>query len=374
MKISIDGRASTIYRGTGIGNYTYQILKNINQIDKMNDYNIYIPSNSSLDIQLGDNFKINTCTNLSKNNFWQDVGEENKILMPCDIYHTPQNGVGILKNSEIPQIITLHDIIPLKMRETVSNNYLEIFDNQMPKIMQTIDGIITVSEFSKKDIHETLGFPKEKIFVTKLASESQYKILNKNIAKKFIETTYNLKNDFILYVGGFSPRKNIIGLIEAFNLSKNKLKKDTKLVIIGYKGASYEMYKNKALSLNLENDVIFTGFIESSHMPYFYNCATMLVYPSFYEGFGLPPLEAMACGTPVICSNITSIPEVVEDGAMLINPSDITEISNSIIKLSNDENFRQDLIHKGLKQSQKYSWKKTAMETINAYTSIIKNV
>ncbi|MGL4990033.1 MAG: hypothetical protein ACRC57_02535 [Sarcina sp.] len=122
MKISIDGRASTLYRGTGIGNYTYQILKNINLIDSTNNYTIYTPNNSSLDINLNKNFEINTCKQLKQKSFWQDVRIENEISLPCDIYHTPQNGIGILKNTKIPQIITLHDIIPLKLPETVTNS------------------------------------------------------------------------------------------------------------------------------------------------------------------------------------------------------------------------------------------------------------
>lgn len=374
MKVSIDGRASTIYRGTGIGNYTYQILNNINNIDKTNDYTIYIPKDSNLDINLNSNINLEYSKKLKESNFWLDVREPNKILSPCDLYHTPQNGIGLLSETKIPQVITLHDIIPLKMPETVSDNYLKIFDKEMPKILQNISGIITVSNFSKQDIHDTLGFPKDKIFVTQLAAENQYKPLNKISSNNFIKNKYNIDSGYILYVGGFSPRKNILGLIESFSLCKSKLSEDTKLVIIGYKGASYDVYKNRALELGISSDVIFTGFIETADMPYFYNSASMLVYPSFYEGFGLPPLEAMACGTPVISSNITSIPEVLENSSIFINPSDTNDISNAIIKVANDQNLRQRLKEKGLHQSNKYCWQKTARETIDAYASTIYNL
>lgn len=372
MNITIDGRASTLYRGTGIGNYTYQVLNNLNQIDILNNYEVYISENSSLDLNLKNNFSLKFSKPFTKNNFWEDIKVPNEIDKNSNLYHIPQNGIGLLNNIAVPQIITLHDIIPLKMPETVSHNYLKIFDTELPKILNSISGIITVSNYSKDDIHKTLGFPKEKIFVTHLAAESQYKPLDKSICKSFLKGNYSINDDFILYVGGFSPRKNISGLIEAFSKALPSLPSTTKLVVIGRKGISYETYKNRAITLGIEDKVIFTGFIPTKHMPIFYNSASMLVYPSFYEGFGLPPLEAMACGTPVISSNLTSIPEVVEDSTMLINPSDVSDISKSIIELTNNIDFKNNLIQKGFLQSAKYNWHNTAKETINAYESTIE--
>ena len=372
MNITIDGRASTLYRGTGIGNYTYQLLNNLNQIDMLNNYNIYISQKSYLDLKLNNNFSLNFSKPFSKNNFWEDIKIPNEIDKISNLYHIPQNGIGLLNDISIPQIITLHDIIPLKMPETVSDNYLKIFNSELPKILNNVSGIITVSNYSKDDIHKTLGFPREKIFVTHLAAEKQYRPLNKNICKSFLKEIYHLNDDFILYVGGFSPRKNILGLIEAFNIALPSLPKTTKLIIIGRKGISYEIYKNRAITLGIEDKVIFTGFIPPNHMPIFYNSSLMLVYPSFYEGFGLPPIEAMACGTPVISSDLTSIPEIVENSTILINPSDVSEISNSIIEITNNSDFRNELIKKGLLQANKFNWHKTARETIKAYENTIK--
>ncbi|MGL4654473.1 MAG: glycosyltransferase family 4 protein [Sarcina sp.] len=373
MNITIDGRASTLYRGTGIGNYTYQVLNNLNQIDMLNNYNICITENSTLDLNLKNNFSLKFSKPFLKNNFWEDIKIPNEIDTNSNLYHIPQNGIGLLDNIAVPQIITLHDIIPLKMPETVSDAYLKIFDTELPKILNSISGIITVSNYSKDDIHKTLGFPKEKIFVTHLAAESQYKPLNKGVCKSFLKKIYNINDDFILYVGGFSPRKNIAGLIEAFSKALPSLPTSTKLVVIGRKGISYETYKNRAISLGISDKVIFTGFIPTQHMPIFYNSASMLVYPSFYEGFGLPPIEAMACGTPVISSNLTSIPEVVEDSTILINPSDVSDISKSIIELTNNIDFKNSLIEKGFLQATKFNWHNTASETIKAYESTIKS-
>lgn len=371
MKICIDGRAATLYRGTGIGNYTYQIINNLYQIDFLNEYNILIPEKSQINLLEKSNFKYLKSNTNTEKNFWKFINTPNpaeNIL--GDIYHIPQNGIGLSKPNGIKTLITLHDIIPMKMPETVSDTFLKIFTSNINQILDNSDGIITVSNFSKLDISNTFSYPKEKIFVTHLAAEDIYKPLDKIYCASYLKSKYNIENDFLLYVGGFSPRKNILGLIDTFNLVKNSYNKPLNLVIIGTKGASYEIYKNRVNELNLESSVIFTGFIPIDDMPIFYNASKALVYPSFYEGFGLPPLEAMACGTPVIASNVTSIPEVCEDAAILTNPNDIDEIKENILLLLNDEKYYSLMSYKGLNHSNKFNWMKTASNTLEAYKNI----
>lgn len=162
-----------------------------------------------------------------------------------------------------------------------------------------------------------------------------------------------------MYVGGYSPRKNIIGILEAFSLLKDNLKEDLKIVITGKKGISYEIYKNKAIELGISNSVIFTDFIPLNDLPIFYNACEFLVYPSFYEGFGLPPLEAMACGVPVIASNVTSLPEVCRNSAILIDPNDIDELCYSMERVLTDSFLKLTMIERGLSTSNNYSWKNT---------------
>lgn len=373
MKVSIDGRAAKWYRGTGIGTYTYQLINNINQIDFLNDYLLFLPENSKLEENLRANFKVNNIPNNFCENFWEEVKVPNILTDECiDIYHVPQNGVGLCSKITCPSTITLHDIIPLRMPETVSDRYLRIFNEEMPDIISSTSGIITVSEFSKEDIAKEFNYPKDKIFVTHLAAEDIYRPLNKTNAKKYIKSTYGIEDDFILYVGGFSPRKNILGLIEAFSLLNNKYSKPLKLVIIGKHGLSYEKYKKRVEELNINSYVMFPGFIPLEDMPVFYNASSVFVYPSFYEGFGLPPLEAMACGTPVIASSLTSIPEVVSDAALLVDPLNVESLKSKIELLLQDKNLSSSLINRGLVHSSKFSWKKTAYDTIDAYNSITK--
>lgn len=372
MRIGIDGRAAKWYRGTGIGTYTHELIRSLNIIDDKNNYLIFMPKCDSLS-NLNSNFSIEPVESNDCNSFWDDVKVPN-ILKNSDmeLYHVPQNGVGISKNINCKKVITLHDIIPLRMPETVSERYLKIFNDELPDILNNCEGIITVSEFSKNDIAKEFNFPKENIYVTPLAAEEIYKPLSKCQCKKIITDKYGIKEDFILYVGGFSPRKNILGLIESYSKLPYTTREKFKLIIIGRKGPSYAKYKERSESLGVSSQVIFTDFVPLEDMPIFYNATEVLVYPSFYEGFGLPPLEAMACGTPVIASNVTSIPEVCYESALLIDPNDIDALSYNIQKVLDNSLLKLTLVNKSLNRSSEFSWAKTAQDTLNAYNDILK--
>jgi len=374
MKTGIDARAAKWYRGTGIGTYTYQLINSINKIDNENNYLLFTPENFDMSYKLKSNFKIKSIKANNDNCFWEEVNIPNLLVGEnIELYHVPQNGVGLPKNKTCPFIITLHDVIPLKMPETVSDRYLKIFNEELPKIIPLCDGIITVSNYSKDDIAKAFNFPKEKIFVTYLAAEDIYKPLDKIFSKNLIKTKYLIEDNYILYIGGFSPRKNILGLIEAFSLLPKKLLGSRKLVIAGNKGISYEIYKKRAETLHIGDKVIFPGFIPMEDIPHLYNCAELFVYPSFYEGFGLPPIEAMACGIPVIASNATSIPEICGgDSCIFIDPYNAYDLRDSIVNVLTDLDLRDSLIQMGFQKAKSYNWDTTAINTIEAYKKVIE--
>lgn len=371
MKIGIDARAAKWYRGTGIGTYTYQLINNLNNIDNKNEYLLFMPNSSVPDFNFSKNFKITTIDEMNSNNFWEEINLPN-ILTDSDIelYHVPQNGVGLPKNKICPFVITLHDVIPYRMPETVSERYLRIFNEELPKTIPLCDGIITVSNFSKYDISKAFNYPLNKIHVTYLAAEEIYRPLNKLYCQMEIKEKYHIDKKFILYVGGFSPRKNIMGLLNAYEKLSTKLKTDILLVIAGYKGKSYENYIEACEKLHIKEKVIFPGFIDMSDMPYLYNASELLVYPSLYEGFGLPPVEAMACGVPVVASNLTSIPEILSNNALLADPYNSDELYTSLYTGLFDVETRELLIEKGLLLSQKLTWQNTAISTLKAYSTI----
>lgn len=371
MNIGIDARAARWYRGTGIGTYTYQLIYNINLMDKLNRYLLFLPDENVSDLNPGDNIDIRAIAEDKKENFWEEIDIPNILKdTGIDAYLVPQNGIGLPKEKQCPFIITLHDVIPYRMPETVGPQYMKIYSREIPEIIPMTDAIITVSNYSKEDIAKSLSYPLDKIFVTHLAAEDIYFPQNKLLCREFISKKYGISDKFILYVGGFSPRKNIKGLIQAFSLVKSKLKEPFKLVILGKKGRSYYDYRDTAYELGLKDDVVFTGYVPVDELPLFYNAAHIFCYPSFYEGFGLPPLEAMACGTPTIASNVTSIPEVLGDDAVYIDPHDVHDISDKLLSLIEDHTLHLQMSFKGLKRSSMYSWKRTAVETIQVLTKI----
>jgi glycosyltransferase involved in cell wall biosynthesis len=369
MKIAIDARGISWYHGTGIGTYTENLLRNLFKIDNNNNYHLYWSGNN-YDKFEKDNWKIVMTSKRHQRFFQQHYFPENLQNEAIDIYHIPQNGIGLKEEINCAKVVTIHDLIPYIMPETVGKGYLSKFIREMPTIINNSQGILTVSEYSKNDILKFFPIDKNKIFVTPLAANEHFRTLDKEKCKSALKNKYNITKPFVLYIGGFSDRKNVHSLIEAFSKIYKHLNEEHNLIILGsYRDSSQRLVK-LVETLEMNSKIIFTGFIPEDELPMFYNAADIFVYPSLYEGFGLPPLEAMNCGTPVITSNVTSIPEVVGDAGILINPNNPIELQSEMINLLNNESLRKELSEKGLKRSKLFTWKKTAKKTLDAYKKI----
>jgi glycosyltransferase involved in cell wall biosynthesis len=370
MKIGLDARGAIWYRGTGIGTYTYQLVKALYSIDKRNEYRFFWPGDEFQNLNPSKDEVFQSIV-LNKDKFWEEVHIPTRVEQEkIDIFHVPQNGIGLPKTKRCRQVATVHDLIPYIYPETSSSEYLIIFQNEMPRIMEQCDQIITVSEFSKREIQRYFNLPDEKIAIIYEAAEDIYQPIEKNKAKNFVKQQYGINSRYILYIGGLSHRKNIIGLILAFWNIRRDIAEDYKLVIVGKRNRSFKNLIKLIETLKIEDRIIFTDFVPVPHLPYLYNAADLFVYPSMYEGFGLPPLEAMACGTPVIASNLTSIPEVTGDAAVLINPHDNNSLAESIEKtLSKPDQLIQMSIE-GLEQAKKFSWEKCAQKTLDVYEKV----
>ncbi|MDU4884775.1 glycosyltransferase family 1 protein [uncultured Clostridium sp.] len=374
MKFSIDARGINLYKGSGIGTYTENLLRELLNIDTKNNYSIFW-TGENYENYKKDNSKIIFTSRkhgtFYENYYYPNYIEENNI----DMHHIPQNGIGLNELYTSPLVVTIHDLIPYILPETVGRGYLQRFLRDMPLIVNNSKIILTVSEYSKKDIMKFFPFVnEEKIFVTPLAANKSYKPLNKSNCIEYIKNKYSIDSPFILYIGGFSTRKNVKELIIAFNKIKKSLKKDYKLVLCGSIKDEGVKLQNLCKELLIDDKIIFTGFIPDDELPLFYNAAELFIYPSLYEGFGLPPLEAMSCATPVITSNLTSIPEVTKDCAILIDPFNKDELASSILNLLNSESSLQEYSQKGYKNSLNFTWKNTAIATLKAYEHVFKNI
>ncbi|AWK50637.1 glycosyltransferase family 1 protein [Clostridium beijerinckii] len=371
MKIAIDARSATLHQGTGIGTYTNNLMSEILSIDSKDEFTLFCSGKFNEEFN-----KKNTNIVYSSGRhggFYENYYIPNTLNeLHTDLYHIPQNGIGFDFDTEIPTIVTIHDLIPYIMPETVGKGYLERFLRDMPNIISNSYGILTVSEYSKKDILKFFSFyPEDKIFVTPLAANNNFKPLDKNNCKLYVEHTFGVKDPYILYIGGFSLRKNVLGLIKAFSKVYKDLNKPYKLLLGGGLRDEGEKLLTFVKENNLQDKVIFCGYLEDKILPVLYSGCDAFVYPSFYEGFGLPPLEAMSCKAPVITSNLTSIPEVTGDDAILINPYNINELEKSLVTLLNDETLKANLSERGYLRSLEFTWTKTAQNTLKAYKKLV---
>jgi len=373
MKLGIDSRGINLYSGSGIGTYTKNLVLNLIKNKSENFFELIWTGSELKEFNRPNTELIHTSGRYGgfyENNYIPTMMEEKKV----DLYHLPQNGIGFPFNWNLNVIVTIHDLIPYIMPETVGMGYLNRFLKEIPRIMESAKGIITVSEYSKKDILRFFpSFPADKIFVTPLATNINLRPISKDYCKGYMKTNLKVEDPYILYIGGFSLRKNVRELILSFSSIEKDLKLPHKLLITGSLKDEGKCLKELVHSMGLENKVIFTGYLDDSLLPILYSGAEAFVYPSLYEGFGLPPLEAMSCKTPVITSNLTSIPEVTADAAILIDPFNKDELKEALLKVLNNSSIKEELSEKGYKKSLDFSWEKTADRTLNAYKSTLGN-
>ncbi len=355
-------------QAVGMGTYTLNLVENILKQDKENEYwlvhrkkeenQIYSLANEII-IPYNPRFPFSTIRNFHT---------LPKKLREYDfdiVHHTTNIGPFISKSiwptKKGKCVETVHDIIPLLFDDTHEGIVKFAFKHLLPRITKNVDKIITVSEASKKDIIQRLRVKEEKIKVIYEAASEIYKPeKNRNLEK------YGINEDYILFVGSLEPKKNITTIIRAFSRFKKTGAKH-KLVLAGKKGWYYNNIMSEIKKQNIVQDVIFPGYVPLEDMPAIYSCATLLCLPSLYEGFGLPILEAMSCGTPFIGSNRGSIPEIAGNAGIIVEPLDWQKISEKMEEIANNKKLRQKLKAKGIEQSKKFSWKKTAKETINLY-------
>ena len=368
MNLGIDGRVITWHIGSGLATYTNNLLENLNRLKQLKNIFLFYPYRDRTDYFDIDEISKSLLIGERRLDFWRSVYDlEWDANYPIDIFHNTVNGIGLPKTMKGAKIITLHDLIPYIMPETVDRPHLNYTLKNTPHIIEGVSHIITVSHYSKSDIQKYFGVADDRITVTHLAADPIFKPLSRDNAKKVIFNKYGVDKKYILYLGGFSQRKNIARLIKAFKKVILEKEEVINLLILGEYSRSYGALWKLTEELELCEYVKFLNFVPTADLPYFYNGAEVFVYPSLYEGFGLPPLEAMQCGTPVVTSNVSSIPEIVGDACLLADPYSVDSISDSILKLlsDGDEWLKYSLM--GIEKSKEYSWQKTAAKTLEVY-------
>ncbi|MFH0819778.1 MAG: glycosyltransferase family 1 protein [bacterium] len=382
MNIGIDARTLLENYYSGVNFYTFNLLKNLFELDRENQYRLFSNSFKNKDgLKIFKNYpKVKNRHFNRPNKFlnfsftFLNFPKINRLLGGIDLFFLPNiNFLAI--DRKVPLITTIYDLSFERYPEFYSrksNLWHKIINP--PKLLKQSQKIITISECSKKDLIELYKIPAEKIEIIYPAVTEEFQPLSKNDEKLFrVKQKYNLPENFILYLGNLEPRKNIEGLIQSFEeFCKNyqdKLGSDLFLIIAGQAAWKYQtIFKLAEKSVKREK-IKFLGYVEESDKPALYNLAKIFVYLSFYEGFGLPPLEAMACGTPVVTSANSSLPEVVGDGGLLVNPYKLNELSDAFYQLLADESLAKILRERGLAQAKKFSWPKSAGKLLAIFNS-----
>jgi len=282
-----------------------------------------------------------------------------RALKKCkaDIFLSPDGYLSLKTN--VPQIAVIHDLNFEHHPEDLPKGARNYLRKYFPLFAKKAAHIITVSEFSKQDVAKTYGIDPTNITVAHNGSNEIYKPVSES-AQQNIRNTISSKEEFFIYVGSLHARKNIPRLLQAFDEFKSKTNSQTKLVITGQKLWSGQEPETTLKSLKHANDVIFTGYTEADRLAQYVASAKALVLVSYFEGFGIPIVEAMQCGTPVLCGNLTSLPEVAGDAAVLADPMSVTSIAEGLEKIDNDEILWKNLRSKGLERARLFSWDRSA--------------
>ena len=269
-------------------------------------------------------------------------------------------------------VVTFHDMTYYLYPQLHTWTRRMIFPTAMRLSSKQADAIIAVSESTRKDVIRLLQIDPEKIYTTHLGVDPTFRVISDIESRERAATDYRLPEKFILYLGTIEPRKNLPVLIRAY---KQLVESGTehKLFLVGKYGWMYKEVLNLVNELDIEDMVYFTGYVPQEDLPLVYNLASLFVYPTIYEGFGLPALEAMACGVPVITSKIASLPEIVGDAGILIPVDDADALYSAMKRILQDQVLREKLIQDGLVRSKSFSWKRTAQLTHQVYQTVLRN-
>ena len=350
MKIAIDMQ-STLGHKTGIGIYASALYDYLQQTT---------PHHQIINI----NWQRDIPMRLDRRLRWQQIEAPRRArAVQANVLHIP--GFDAPRWKPCPVVLTVHDLIGMLFPQNLPPVSRFYWSKWLPFSVRFADHVIADSAHTRDDIVRLLHIPPERITVIPLAAGPQYHPIESQTALKKTRQKYHLPDRFILFVSTLEPRKGIDTLLAA--LAQIAPHTKAALVITGKPGWYTERIFEQVEQLQLQSQVYFTGYVPDEDLPMLYSCATLLAFPSRYEGFGLTVLEAMACGTPVVCSNASSLPEVAGDAALLVPPDHPTALAQAIQQVVESDILRLQMRERGLQQAARFSWEQTAHQTLAVY-------
>jgi glycosyltransferase involved in cell wall biosynthesis len=371
MRIAID--AHTV--GTQLaGNVTYitNMIERLAEIDQKNEYTLYVTEPSAFEMYDGrwPNFKVRRIIGYNSRilRFFLSFNAQLR-LHPADIFFVQFNAPPF---TPCKIVTSIHDLSFEHLPETFKWHSQTQMKMTIRRTARNAAHIVTCSEYSRQDIIDTYKVAPEKITTIPLAAADWFHPVTNETELNRISIKYGLPGDFLLGVGSVQPRKNLVRLIEAYSMLSDK-RDLPPLILVGKKAWLYEDSLKAAVEHGVDDKVRFTDFVPDEDLPGLYTLSTCFVYPSFFEGFGIPPLEAMQCGSPVITGDRTSLPEVVGDAGILVDPFDVTSIADAIERMLSDADLREELRQKGFERASRFSWLRSARETLDVFEKVMND-
>lgn len=380
MIIGFDGSRAFISKKTGTENYSYQLLKSLAKIDKKNHYLVFLRPNINPGKDWPENFTFKT---IEWGRLWTQAGLGLETFRnKMDVLFVPAHTLPLIRKPGLKTVVTVHDLgseyLP-SMHQLKQKLYLDLMQKYQ---LKTASKIISVSKATKVDLVKRIGIEKEKIEVVYEGYDQELfkpvagdALVNKQSLKTSDAEVYSLRQfnlepkKYFLFVGTVQPRKNLERVMRAFAQVVACGSEDIRLVIAGSKGWLSDRIYQLPKELGIEERVKFLGYVEDKDLPFLYSGAKAFFFPSLFEGFGLPIIEAQACEVPVLTSNISSMPEIAGDAAILVDPYDIDSIKKGMLKIT-DQQVAKEVTKKGFENIRRFSWEKCAEQTLRVLTNL----
>jgi len=371
LRIAIDAHSV----GTKLGgneSYAINLIEALAQVDAVNDYTLFVTTAEAYDRfnQRWPNFKVRTTrphTPLIRIPLTLSAELRKN---PVDVLHVQFTAPPFCP---CPVVVSVHDLSFEHLPQTFKRRSRTQLRLTVRHSARQAARVLSLSEHGKQDIISTYGIDSQRISAIPLAAPNHFARVTDATELQRVRHTYGIDGDYILSVGSIQPRKNLARLVRAYALLAEKLGKENvpKLVLAGKRAWLFDETLRSLEESGVKDSVILTGYVPEKDLPPLYSGAMCFVYPSFFEGFGLPPLEAMKCGAPVIVSNTTSLPEVVGDAAICVDPYDINAIAGALERVNTDSILREELSIKGQARARLFDWRDTALRTLDVYRQVV---
>jgi glycosyltransferase involved in cell wall biosynthesis len=382
MRIGIDYTAA-VRQGGGIGRYTRSLVRSLSDLDHENQYRLFVAGGWGKGDGLGpwpDNVRINSLPLSDRvlNILWQRLRlplRVQAITGPLDLFHSPD--FVLPPTGRTPALLTIHDLSFLRVPQFFVPGFRDYLEEAVVRAVGRAQHILADSESTRRDLVELLAVDSRRVTVVYPGVEAEFQPVGRSVELDRIRTRYGLPDQFILGLSTLQPRKNFDGLIRAFGQLLASRGHEPKvanlhLVIGGGKGWMYEDLLTLPAALGLDQRVHFPGFVSDDDLPALYTLADVFAFPSWYEGFGIPVLEAMACHTPVVVASNSSLPEAVGDAGIMVDAADTDALVNALGRVVTDDDLRRHLVSAGQAQARRFAWEVSAKQLLSLYQTLAK--